>query len=71
MQLVPNAHSYVSYRTAKLHLHKVFGPDLDQLRWFIIAQEDGRFTPAIHFDTDAQRKLNLAAVIEKNIAVIG
>ena len=50
-QLLPNAHSYATReRAEKQVLDALDGAPVQCVQWFIIAQDDGRFTPCVRAD---------------------
>lgn len=71
MQLVPDATSYATRKNAVRKLTQVFGKGFEQsqeLRWGIIAQADGRFSPFITLDSCNG---NVGAVAQAGICIIG
>jgi len=46
-QVCPEAYSYATRENALKKLNKVLGDNIGSVRYIIIAQTDGRFSPAI------------------------
>lgn len=68
MQIVTKAKSFATYNNAVKKLKHLLGDELDQVRWFVIAQSDGRFTPAVAV---GGASVGLAFLAHEGVAVIG
>ena len=71
MQILRDAHSYKVYGRAAVQAQNAI-EDLNDstlsLHWFVIAQPDGRFTPAVKVDSSTAYLLHY--FINRKIAVI-
>lgn len=65
-----NASSFASRKNAIAKLTRVLGDDLPKIHWFIIAQEDGRFTPVANV-RGTRLATAAAAIAQAGVAVIG
>ena len=70
MQQFANASSFASRKNAITKLTRVLGDDLAKVHYFIIVQEDGRFTPVVNVHGTALACAG-AAIAQAGIAVIG
>jgi len=70
--MLDRAHSFKTRDGAVRHLVKQLSEDfLNQpgISWFVIAQEDGRFTPVVHLRHGHHH--HMLALIDRKIAVVG
>ena len=67
MQALPSAKSYASRKNAIQKLEKIFGEGLKYERWFVLAQEDGRFSPAVLYSENT----NIPYMMHHGICVLG
>ena len=73
MQLFNNTHSYATYGNAINALEKACengGTTLDEIRWFIIVNDQSRFIPAIKILTDDEH-MSIVFWASNRILVIG
>ena len=73
MQVCPDMNSYKTYDNAYKKLKRELGDALEtgDVRYVIIAQADGRFSPAILSSSDIVQQYGLASILHSGIAVIG
>jgi len=67
LQVCKEAHSYATRENALLKLKKTLGEDFETVRYIIVAQTDGRFSPAVILSDN----VNVTYLIHNNVCVIG
>lgn len=68
MQIIDQANSYATRDNATRKLRSVFGDELNDYRWFIVAQEDGRFTPVVQLI--GEQTILLSGLVRQGVVVI-
>jgi hypothetical protein len=67
MRLFDEAHSYATKENAERKLRRVFGDNLDQVKWFIAVNSNGMYVPVV---TEFVRT-NLHNIASQNVVVFG